>query len=33
MKTEANQALVPTPKSVTPAADAPVAPATGAAHL
>ena len=29
----ANQALVPTPMSVTPAADAPVAPATGAAHL
>jgi TonB family protein len=29
----ANQALVPTPASVTPAADAPVAPATTAAHL
>ncbi|MFT3871003.1 MAG: hypothetical protein QM715_21320 [Nibricoccus sp.] len=29
----ANQALVPTPMSVTPAAGAPVAPATGAAHL
>lgn len=28
-----NQALVPTPMSVTPAAGAPVAPATGAAHL
>ena len=28
-----NQALVPTPASVTPAADAPVAPDTGAAHL
>jgi hypothetical protein len=28
-----NQALVPTPASVTPAADAPVAPAAGAAHL
>jgi hypothetical protein len=33
IKKEANQALVPTPMSVTPAADAPVAPATGAAHL
>ena len=33
IKGEANQALVPTPMSVTPAADAPVAPATGAAHL
>jgi hypothetical protein len=30
---EPNQALVPTPMSVTPAAGAPVAPATGAAHL
>ncbi|MFT3781050.1 MAG: hypothetical protein QM790_03475 [Nibricoccus sp.] len=30
---EPNQALVPTPMPVTPAADAPVAPATGAAHL
>ena len=29
----ANQALVPTPASVTPAAGAPVAPDTGAAHL
>ena len=29
----ANQALVPTPASVTPAADAPVAPDAGAAHL
>ena len=29
----ANQALVPTPASVTPAADAPVAPAAAAAHL
>jgi len=28
-----NQALVPTPASVTPAANAPVAPAAGAAHL
>jgi hypothetical protein len=28
-----NKALVPTPMSVTPAANAPVAPATGAAHL
>jgi hypothetical protein len=28
-----NQALVPTPMSVTPAASAPAAPATGAAHL
>jgi len=28
-----NQALVPTPASVTPAADAPVAPDAGAAHL
>ncbi len=28
-----NKALVPTPMSVTPAASAPVAPATGAAHL
>jgi hypothetical protein len=28
-----NQTLVPTPMSVTPAANAPVAPATGAAHL
>lgn len=32
-KEGANQALVPTPMSVTPAAGAPVAPATGAAHL
>jgi len=32
-KTRANQALVPTPASVTPAADAPVAPDAGAAHL
>jgi hypothetical protein len=32
-KSRPNQALVPTPMSVTPAADAPVAPATGAAHL
>jgi hypothetical protein len=32
-KREANQALVPTPASVTPAADAPVAPDAGAAHL
>jgi len=31
--TEANQALVPTATSVTPAADAPVAPAAAAAHL
>ena len=30
---QANQALVPTPVSVTPAACAPVAPATGAAEL
>ena len=30
---EPNKALVPTPMSVTPAASAPVAPATGAAHL
>ena len=30
---EANQALVPTATSVTPAADAPVAPAAAAAHL
>ena len=30
---EPNQALVPTPASVTPAADAPVAPDAGAAHL
>jgi len=30
---QANQALVPTPASVTPTADAPVAPATTAAHL
>jgi len=30
---EANKALVPTVMSVTPAADAPVAPATTAAHL
>jgi hypothetical protein len=29
----ANQALVPTPASVTPAANAPVAPDAGAAHL
>jgi len=29
----ANQSLVPTPASVTPAADAPVAPDAGAAHL
>jgi hypothetical protein len=28
-----NQALVPTPASVTPAANAPVAPDAGAAHL
>jgi len=33
LKNEANQALVPTVMSVTPAADAPVAPATTAAHL
>jgi hypothetical protein len=33
MKDEANQALVPTATSVTPAADAPVAPAAAAAHL
>ena len=32
-KKRANQALVPTPASVTPAADAPVAPAAAAAHL
>jgi serine/threonine-protein kinase len=32
-KEEANQALVPTPASVTPAAGAPVAPDAGAAHL
>jgi len=32
-KLRANQALVPTPASVTPAADAPVAPDAGAAHL
>jgi hypothetical protein len=32
-KTEPNQALVPTPTSVMPAADAPVAPDAGAAHL
>jgi len=32
-KIEANQALVPTVMSVTPAANAPVAPATTAAHL
>ena len=32
-KTEPNKALVPTVMSVTPAADAPVAPATTAAHL
>jgi hypothetical protein len=32
-KRRANQALVPTPMSVTPAAGAPVAPDTGAAHL
>ena len=32
-RSEANQALVPTPASVTPAADAPVAPDAGAAHL
>jgi hypothetical protein len=31
--TPANQAIVPTPMSVTPAAGAPVAPDTGAAHL
>jgi hypothetical protein len=31
--TEPNKALVPTPASVTPAADAPVAPDAGAAHL
>jgi hypothetical protein len=31
--TTANQALVPTPASVTPAADAPVAPDADAAHL
>jgi len=30
---KANQPLEPTPISVTPAADAPVAPDTGAAHL
>jgi hypothetical protein len=30
---QANQALVPTPASVTPAAGAPVAPDAGAAHL
>jgi hypothetical protein len=33
LKTEPNKALVPTPASVTPAADAPVAPDAGAAHL
>jgi len=33
LEKEANQALVPTPASVTPAADAPVAPDAGAAHL
>jgi len=32
-KTEPNKALVPTATSVTPAADAPVAPAAAAAHL
>ena len=32
-KTEPNTALVPTTASVTPAADAPVAPAAAAAHL
>jgi hypothetical protein len=32
-KPEANKALVPTATSVTPAADAPVAPAAAAAHL
>jgi len=32
-KTEANQALLPTPMAVTPRADARVAPATGAADL
>ncbi|HZP61147.1 MAG TPA: serine protease [Opitutaceae bacterium] len=32
-QSKANQALVPTPMPVTPAAGAPVAPATGAAHL
>jgi hypothetical protein len=32
-ESEANKALVPTVMSVTPAADAPVAPATTAAHL
>jgi hypothetical protein len=32
-KKRANQALVPTPASVTPAAGAPVAPDAGAAHL
>jgi hypothetical protein len=33
LENTANQALVPTPASVTPAADAPVAPDAGAAHL
>jgi len=33
IRQRANQALVPTPASVTPAADAPVAPDAGAAHL
>ena len=33
LKTEPNKALVPTATSVTPAADAPVAPAAAAAHL
>jgi hypothetical protein len=33
IKNRSNQALVPTPASVTPAADAPVAPDAGAAHL
>jgi hypothetical protein len=32
-ETEPNKALVPTAISVTPAADAPVAPAAAAAHL
>ena len=32
-KKAANQTLVPTPASVTPAADAPVTPDAGAAHL
>jgi len=33
LEKEINQALVPTPASVTPAADAPAAPTIGAAHL